>query len=425
MTAVKSITLILLWVVAAWRLPGAIRTPRQRALWVAFASIAAAMTLGVPGVMHAVDAFAGVHNLATLGKNLFGIVASAAILDFVTVIARPESVSGLRRVLVPASAITMTTLTVLFALTPRPEESDNFVETNMGSAPGTAYYIVCFGSLGLAMAVATRLFWGSGRHAGARWLRWGLRTLGAGSAFGLLYSLYRTILMLFGLSHTDVEASRADLVADILEYTSISLIILGSSIPAIGVRWRVLRDWRSLREIRPLWAVLTRAVPHVVLDIRSMRPGPRVRLHRAVIEIRDATLVLADYASPDLRERADAAVEQYDLTPEQRSALAEAVLLHAAVAAKLAGTSPAPAGNAQPSSQLPADFDFDVEVDRLRAISEAYHSPAVHALTASAASTTRTPATTASEDLSDLECRTRPTSDPQASGAGSIPVIRS
>ncbi|MEU9158877.1 MAB_1171c family putative transporter [Streptomyces sp. NPDC048424] len=391
MTAVKSITLIMLWVVAAWRLPGAIRTPRQRALWVAFASIAAAMTLGVPEVMHVADAFAGVHNLATLGKNLFGIVASAAILDFVTVIARPESVSGMRRVLVPASAITMTSLTLLFALTPRPEESDNFFETNMGSAPGTAYYIVCFGSLGLAMAVATRLFWGSSRHAGARWLRWGLRTLGAGSAFGLLYSLFRSILMLFGLSHTTVEAARADQVADILEYTSISLIILGSSIPAIGVRWRVLRDWRSLRDIRPLWAVLTRAVPHVVLDIQSMRPGPRVRLHRAVIEIRDATLVLADYASTDLRERADAAAEQYELTPEQRSALAEAIVLHTAVAAKLAGTSPAPAGHAQPSPQLPADFDFDVEVDRLRAISEAYHSPAVHAPTASAPSTTDTP----------------------------------
>ncbi|KOV95134.1 hypothetical protein ADK65_30030 [Streptomyces sp. NRRL B-1140] len=387
----------MLWAVAAWRLPGAIRTPRQRALCVAFASIAVAMTLGVPAVMHAADALCGVHNLATLGKNLFGIVASAAILDFVTVITRPESASGLRRVLIPASAITMTSLAVLFAFTSRPEESDNFFETNMGSASGTAYYMVCFGSLALAMAVATRLFWGSSRHAGARWLRWGLRTLGAGSAFGLLYSLFRTILMLLGLSHTGIEAAWTNQVADILQYTSISLIILGSSIPAIGVRWRVLRDWRSLRDIRPLWAVLTRAVPHVVLDIQSMRPGPRVRLHRAVIEIRDATLVLAGYASPDLRERADAAADQHEPTPDQRSALAEAIWLHTAVAAKLAGTSPAPAGNAQPSPQLPADFDFDVEVDRLRAISDAYHSPAVHAPAASAASTTGTPVTTASD----------------------------
>ncbi|MFJ5553339.1 MAB_1171c family putative transporter [Streptomyces sp. NPDC093225] len=387
MTTVKSLTLILLWAVAAWRLPGAIRTPKQRALCVAFASIAVAMTLGVPEVMHATDAFVGVHNLSTLGKNLCGIVASAAILDFVTVIARPDSVSGLRRVLVPASAITMTSLVVLFALTPRPEESDNFFDTNMGCAPGTAYYIVCFGSLGMAMTVATRLFWGSSRHAGARWLRSGLRILGTGSAFGVLYSLFRTVLMLLALVHTTIEDAWADHIADVLEYTSMSLIILGSSIPAIGVRWRVLRDWRSLRSIRPLWAVLTRAVPHVVLDIRSMRPGPRVRLHRAVIEIRDATLVLADYASPDLRERADSAAEQYGLTPERSSALAEAIWLHTAVAAKLAGTSPAPAGNAQPSPKLPADFDFDVEVDRLRAISEAYHSPAVQAPTEFAAST--------------------------------------
>ncbi len=379
MTAVKSIILILLWAVAAWRLPGAIRTPRQRALWVAFASIAVAMTLGVPEVMHATDALTGVHNLATLGKNLFGIVASAAILEFVTVIAQPDSVSGLRRVLVPASAVTMTALTVLFALTPRPEESDNFFEANMGSVPGTAYYIVCFGSLGLAMTVATRLFWGSSRHAGAQWLRSGLRTLGTGSAFGVLYSLFRALLMLVGLLHITVEDARADHVADVLQCTSITLIILGSSIPAIGVRWRVLRDWRSLRDIRPLWAVLTRAVPHVVLDIRSLRPCLRVRLHRAVIEIRDATLVLAGYVPPDLRERADAAAGQYELTPERSSALAEAIWLHEAVAAKLAGTSPAPAENAQPSPQLPADFDFDVEVDRLRAISEAYHSPAVRA----------------------------------------------
>ncbi|MGY5009969.1 MAB_1171c family putative transporter [Streptomyces sp. 900105755] len=397
MTAVKSITLIMLWAVAAWRLPGAIRMPRQRALWIAFASIAVAMTLGMPGVMHATDAFTGVHNLATLGKNLLGIVASAAILDFVTVIARPDSVSALRRVLIPAAADAMTSLTILFALTPRPEESDNFFESNMGSAPGTVYYIVCFGSLGLAMAVATWLFWGSSRHAGARWLRTGLRILGTGSTFGLLYSLFRTILMLLGLSHTTVEDARTNQIADILQYTSISLIILGSSIPAIGARWRMLRDWRSLRRIHPLWAVLTRAVPHVVLDIHSMRPGPRVRLHRAVIEIRDAALVLANYASPDLRERADSAAEQHKLTPERSSALAEAIWLHTAVAAKLAGTSPVPAGNAQPSPQLPADFDFDVEVDRLRAISDAYHSPAVHAPTESAASTTDKPVTTATD----------------------------
>ncbi|MFJ2609955.1 MAB_1171c family putative transporter [Streptomyces sp. NPDC087425] len=397
MTAVKTITLIMLWVVAAWRLPGAIRAPRQRALWIAFASIAVATTIGVPEVAHAIDAFTGIHNLATLGKNLLGIIASAAIVDFVTAIARPDHVSGLRRTLAPAATIAMTSLTALFALTPRPEESDNFFEANMGSGPGTAYCIVFLGTLGLAMTEATRLFWGSSRHAGARWLRSGLLMLGTGTFFGALYSLLRSILMLLGLLHATIENARANQIADILEYTAISLIILGSSIPAIGVLWRALRDWRSLRSIRPLWAALTRAVPEVVLDIQSLYPGPRVRLHRAVIEIRDAALVLAQHASPDVRERARSAAEQYTLTPERRSALAEAIWLHTAVTARFAGASPAPAGGALPSPQLSMDFDFDAEVDRLRAISEAYHLPAVHATVESAASTTVTPVTTASD----------------------------
>ncbi|MGJ5755218.1 hypothetical protein FB563_3436 [Streptomyces puniciscabiei] len=378
MTVVKHAALILLWAVTAWRLPGAVRVTKQRALWLAFASIAAATTLGAPGVARSTDALIGIHDAATLGKNLLGIVASAAVLDFVISIARPAAAAGARRWLIPATASTMAVLAGLFAVTPRPIESDNFFQSSLGSVPGTAYCLVFLDSLGLAMAMCTWLFWGSGRHAGAGWLRIGLRLLGTGTALGAGYSLYRSVLMILGLLRISVDGPRANRIADVIEYTAIALIIVGSSIPAMGALRRSVRDWHALRSIRPLWASLTSAVPEVVLDTHFLRPSPRVRLHRAVIEVRDAALILARHAPAGLREQARRAAEQSEPIPALRSALEEAIWLHAARAARLAGApiapTPTPTQGTYTERQDLIDFDFEAEVARLRSVSTAYQS---------------------------------------------------
>ncbi|MEU1629626.1 MAB_1171c family putative transporter [Streptomyces sp. NPDC020096] len=374
MTTVKDIVLALLWAVTLWRLPAAVRVPSQRALWGAFASIAAASTLGEPGIVDSIDRLAGIHNLTTLGKNLLGIVGSAAILDFVVAIARPRIVPKARRILVVLAAISMAALTVLFAITPRPAEVSDFYQANVGSLPGTAYCMVFTGCLGIAMTVATWLFWGYSRHAGAAWLRTGLRLLGTGTALGSLYSLLRTALMLLGLLHPHVINGTAKTTADIVENAAIALIIVGSSLPAVGVLWRSLRDWRALRRIQPLWASLTSAVPDIVLEDRS-HLTPRVRLHRTVIEIRDAVLVLSSYVPEHVRRQAERTADLSGAQGEQRAALAEAIWLRTACAAKLDGADIVREAERQASPSAAMAFDFDAEVVRLLILSEAYHSP--------------------------------------------------
>ncbi len=375
MNTVKDTVLALLWAVTLWRLPAAVRVPRQRALWTAFASIAAASTLGEPGVVDHVDRLAGIHNLSTLGKNLLGIVGSAAILDFVVAIARPGALPRARRALTVLAAVSMTAMSVLFALAPRPTEVGDFYQANVGSVAGTAYCMVFTGCLGVAMTVATWLFWGYSRHAGAAWLRSGLRLLGAGTALGALYSLLRAALMLLGFLRPGVVDATASTVADVVENAAIALIIVGSSLPAVGVLWRSVRDWRALRRIQPLWAELTGAVPDIVLDARS-HLTPRVRLHRTVIEVRDAVLVLSSYVPEHVRRQAEHTADLSGVQGDRRAALAEAIWLRTACAAKLDGAGIVSESERKATASDSMDLDFDAEVARLLVLSEAYHSPA-------------------------------------------------
>jgi hypothetical protein len=74
------------------------------------------------------------------------------------------------------------------------------------------------------------------------------------------------------------------------------LIIIGNSLPAFGVLFRAVRASRTTKDLHPLGVSLTTGVPGIVLNT-GLRHNPRLRLHRTVIEIRDATLVLSSYGS--------------------------------------------------------------------------------------------------------------------------------
>ncbi|MFF4608036.1 MAB_1171c family putative transporter [Streptomyces sp. NPDC001339] len=403
----KFVVLAALWTVAIWRLPSAVRVVKHRPVWIAFTSVAAAMTLGHPAVEGLLNGATGINNLATLGKNLLGILGCSAILQFVISMARPQATRTSLRVLTAFGLIGASALTFLFALTPRPYNADNFFAAHTGSPLGTAYCSVFLGYLGVSMTIATRLFMGYSRHAGAAWLRLGLRLLGIGTAAGALYTAFRMAHMLTRLAgHRFLTDDRTtQTVADIIEYTAIAFIIIGNSIPACGVLWRSFSDWHTLRRLRPLWSSLTGAVPDIVLDTPHHR-GPRIRLHRQVIEIRDATLILASYAPPHLREQADRRAAQAVPDGEHRTTLAEALWLRAACEAKHAGARPLidsaderpvspehphsdsdshpeshPDADSHPESHSNSDFnfDFDIEVARLRQLCEAYHSPTAEA----------------------------------------------
>ena len=63
---------------------------------------------------------------------------------------------------------------------------------------------------------------------------------------------------------------------------------------------RLLRQawlWSAYWRLYPLWHLLRQAVPEIELPLDSgMRWNIRYRLHRRVIEIRDALLILRPYS---------------------------------------------------------------------------------------------------------------------------------
>ncbi|WP_416985067.1 MAB_1171c family putative transporter [Streptomyces sp. T028] len=364
----STVVLALLWVVAVWRAPSAVRSSKQRTLWVAFAALTLSMTLRHPAIMHAIDDGAGVNNLSTLLKHYLGITAAAAVLEFVYVITRPHTRTGVRQRMA-AVGMTIAMLTVLFAFVPRRTEAEDFFENSAGSVPATAYLLVWLTYLATAMAMATRLFWGSSRHAGAGWLHTGLRLLGVGTAVGVAYALSRAVYLVLRLTeaagpHSDASAST---FTDAMKHTAIGLILVGSSVPAVGVAWRAAQHWRYLRTLRPLWQDLTEAVPEVVLGEDLRRRELRMRLHRRVVEIRDAILALQPYVSAAQRDAADAAASA------ARRDLAEACWIETARHAKLAGLVPYDTVQRRDvgSADDDAALDLEAEAQWLRRIEAA------------------------------------------------------
>ncbi|MFD8023714.1 MAB_1171c family putative transporter [Streptomyces lavendulae] len=375
---IKLAIVIALWVVALWRLPAAIRIPRQRPLWTAFACIAVADTIGRPEVKAVLFEPTGINNLATLFKHTLGIGGSTAILFFVIAMAKPSFLRWGRPLLYVGAAAGTALLTTFFAHMPRPTEVENIFEASLGHAAGTGYCLVFLGYLTAAMTIASTLFWSYGQRAAGTALRIGLRLLGAGTMFGALYTTWRIAHMLTRLLGGEfiVSDQAAQTIADLVEYTAIALIVLGNSVPALGVLTRSITYRRALREVRPLWATLTEVAPGVVLE-RPLGRSSRLQLHRCLIEVWDVALILRAYVSTDLVARAGNEAEALGLSSEETSRLAEAMWLQAARLAVLQGAEP----NSDANIEADADqeTDFDREVRKVLGLARAIRDPRAEA----------------------------------------------
>ncbi|UQX03466.1 MAB_1171c family putative transporter [Streptomyces sp. RerS4] len=374
MSLLKTTIVVMLWSVALWRLPSAIRVPAQRSLWLAFTGLALASTLAMPAVSLAIDTAGGVNNLSVPAKHFVGIIACGAVLDFVVSMARPQIAHRTRLPHLAVALAVMTVMGVLFARADQPTRVENFYQAYAGMPAATAYLLTFTTYLGVAMAVSTWLFLSYARHAGARSLRTGLRVLGTGTAVGVVYAAIRVTELVTSLLDHDVPLpdDTTQHLADLVEYVAIGLIVIGNSIPAAGILARTAAERRAQRRLGALWASLTEAVPGIVLPATARR-SVRVRLHRTVIEIRDAGLGLMPYVSPEDRDRADRVAAEAGLRGEEREAMAEALWLRAARAAKLRGSPPLSSPARHGGTAL-EDVDFPAEVRRLLLISAAYHS---------------------------------------------------
>lgn len=292
------IVLVLLWGTVLIRLPTLWRDARQRAMWATLCSLALAKTFATPGVNTLVDL---VVPYARVVPHLLGVATAFFLLRFISLITdhgatRPHA-ARYQRVL--AGAV-LATLIVLAAVTRGGIAAGGTDLTRDSAPPATAaYWVVLNGYLGAVLVVAAALFWRISRSAGAGLLRHGLRAMATGTALVALYAVLKTSLIVVHSFGVPMSFASIEPAANALRSFGTIVAIVGAAVPAGGRLRAVFRAYRSLRALRPLWLVMRRTFPDIILFPRRRAllelagvDDVRLRLYRRVIEIRDGMLAL-------------------------------------------------------------------------------------------------------------------------------------
>ena len=339
----KPALVVILWLVTIWRLGSVRDQPWKRSLWLAFFGLAIAMTATLPAVTHAIDNSTGITDFSTLVKHIAGIVACAAVLDWVLALNAPQDMGRFPARRHYIAAVTIIAMASLFFAMNR-TETGNFAELESGDgAAATAYLLTFEIYLGIAMGIASSLFWRASRKKRTGLLRTGMWILTTGTALGVFYAVLRStyLLVRFAGSHAPGGDQAMVSTSDAVQAVAILLILIGTSIPPISAGLKTFADYRALHALRPLWEDLTSQVPSIVLgtpptkaaDWIALR-GVRQRLLRRTIEIRDAALMLRGLVDHAEQEDVRARLISRGLTSSQLEAGCEAAWIRSAVAAK-------------------------------------------------------------------------------------------
>jgi hypothetical protein len=373
-----------LWIIAVWRGLAIRRDPAKRAPWIALTGLAVALTAGMPAAIRFLNTSTGINDLSTLVMHVSGIIASAAVLDWVADLKDPARKPGLR----PhhaAAGIAIAALLILFPIMPRPD-TEVFSATVTGGT-AAAYLLVFYLYLGTAMTAAAVLFRRVSRLPGGKAMsisfRWGLRLLGAGTTIGACFAAYQVIYLILRLLGTlgPVAAGRALVIGTDIEDLAIALILAGMTVPALGVAMDGIGDLWKCHLLRGLRSALISAVPGVTAKAWGTGLSvpfsyPRLRLIRRVTEIRDAVLALRCRVAPETVTAARTLLEGRGLKGFALDAAAEACWLRLAIRAAQSG---APA-QTSPHTLTGGD-SLREEVRWLRSVSDATRTDHVTAVT--------------------------------------------
>ncbi len=183
-----------------------------------------------------------------------------------------------------------------------------------------------------------------------RELKVALRAMAWAGVLGIIWVFYRWTYYAATLAGVPVHAWGNLLVVDaVVLGTATSTFGLGATLPDWATRIRrTVRSAQAAGKLRPLWSDLVDAAPEVRRPLPSrLRPGRR--LHRFVVEIRDAQHILGCPTVSASAFRSDA------------SAATEALAIWTAVQSSPEGRGPGRAFGAQ---ELPA---FSLDADDLQA----------------------------------------------------------
>jgi hypothetical protein len=393
---------VLAWAGVAYKLPAYWRNrrdPAVRAFWLSLLFLALALTALLPPLAKWIDDIAGIGNLSRLLGNCVVLIAAWAVQIFVFLNLDYRRDGARARIQLASWALVgvLVGMTGLFVLAPVHHEAADFWR-RYGTAPFMLEYrILYLAYLGLAVINIVRHSWHYAGIADRPSLALGLRFVAIGGLLGGGYVAHeglRAAALIVGLHSSVLES---DTLTRVLIASSVALMVAGVTMPAWGPRFGIpavyerLSEYRSYRQLYPLWKALYRANPEIAL----LRPRSALidalmirdldfRLYRRVVEIRDGSLALRPYFDSRVIEQARELSRAAELPDDERQATIEATSIAAALQARMYDQ-PVRIGNSltPPSLESHGGADVASEAEVLVRVARCYRgSPIVRAIVA-------------------------------------------
>lgn len=363
--------------------------PATRALFLAVAYLNIAFILGYPPVYWFTFRLLGhVPALPQLIQNTTTMIVLFYVEMFALAIMSPPDSSGtytrrvqLRRLVLLSGLAALVTTYLLGPWRLGLKSLDARGNHDLGV---TAYVLVMQLYLDVVLLGLVRLAW-SNRAVPRAHLRTGIRLVGVGCAFGLLYSMHKIgyyMATALGASPAWAENGPTGVQMFFLG-PAVLAITAGITIPALAPRVaRRNRRRRAYRQLRPLAAAVRTTTPSAPTHL--LRRSLDARLLDAVIGIRDAMIgPLRPYLSADAYQASLARAAAAGLPNDQARVVAEA----ACIAIALRDSTSTSPGTPNTPPFFHAD-SLDAEADWLARVSQAYTASAlVHSLLAESVST--------------------------------------
>ncbi|MCX4819379.1 hypothetical protein OG883_05555 [Streptomyces sp. NBC_01142] len=365
-------SVVCLWLAVLMRSPAAVRSQRQRGLWLAVATAAAAMTLNLPDVVDLAMRGSESAHFVALTRNMTGVLSAGAVLFFVA-----ASTGGRR--LKTGSCVTVGILMgVLVTLDIMASPHQEHGVPPVGDpSPTLGYWLTLIAAHLLANTVCVFVCWRYSRHAESRSLAAGLRLFGIGTAlaglFWLAYLVRVTLDSTWALPYLPLLMNLHAL------FRAAALLV-----PTLFILRRTVTDSAAAWHLWPLWSDLVQAVPHVALTKPRARivellwpPVPRrLLVYRKVIETRDAILILNEYIEPKVPDLARSHVAADGVPPSDSDAAVLACVIKEARRAKISGR---PQQQSSFSTSTLESSDLEDEKKFLVDVAHAYGSASTRA----------------------------------------------
>ncbi len=346
-TVLSAGTILLIWGSFLWKLQTLRWWPRdsvQRSFCGALFALGLAMTVFHPPVYRAIDRLVGIPNIARLLGNSLGVVSAWAFQPVITKLLRYQARG--RGVLSSVWLMigTIGVMTILFCRMTIPQSAPSDFQERYGAAPYVAEYrIVLFAYIGLALYNLFALSLRNGEvirsinQAHRRlWAR--LQTVGWG--LGTAYAANECIYVLLRQTRFARNVPYDVRLANVLLYGFLAAVLSGG--PLELAHW--VSQYRSLRQLYPLWRDLYRGMPQIALNPPPSERADRLtvrdisfRLYRRVTEIHDGMIALQAYTSGAPEDARNGVCQRTATDIEGAEAAREALLIAEALQAKREG----------------------------------------------------------------------------------------